>query len=461
MLNYFNFRPFKDKYLITNDLGRFAFLTKEEMIELVTETLAPETELYQRLKENYFLYEGSKYGFANRAGFELREYKRYLYFPTGLHIFVVTKQCNQNCIYCQASASDREKAVMNQETAKKAVELALSSPSPFLTFEFQGGEPLMNFPIIKYMIEYATEHMGEKEIQFVVVTNLLLLTEEMAQFFLEYKVDISTSLDGDEELHNHNRPWKGKNVFEKVDEKITYLRQLGIQVSAIQTTTKYTLPRYKALVDTYIEKGMEQIFVRPLTQLGYAEKNWEHIGYTQEEFLAFYRNVLEYLIEKNKQGHFISEGHAVLFLNKLLGHDAGNYMELRSPCGAGIGQMAYYYDGNIYTCDEGRMLSEMGDKSFCIGNVNNSTWESMMEHPVTKAVAKASLLESNANCESCVYTPYCGTCPIISYAKKKQMNPQMTGDYRCNIYQGMQEVIFEKLYENDEETIQIFYRWIH
>lgn len=460
MLNYFNFKQFRDKYLITNDLGRFQFLSKEELYELVTEKMDPNSPIYKKLKDNYFLYDNSKYLFANGTGMELRNYKRYLHMSTSLHIFVVTKQCNQHCIYCQASATECENTNMTKDIATKSVDLALSSPSKHLTFEFQGGEPLMNFPMIKYMVEYAKEKKGEKNIHFVVVTNLILLTEEMADFFLEHQIDISTSLDGDEEIHNYNRLCSGINVYQTVKKRIQYLRRRGIHVSAIQTTTRKSIENYKNMVDSYVSHEMEQIFVRPLTQLGYAAKNWNTIGYSTKEFLDFYKNVLMYLIELNKKGTFISEGHAVLFLNKILNHDAGNYMELRSPCGAAIGQLAYYYNGEIYTCDEGRMFSEMGDKSFCVGNVNTSTWKSLVDHPITKMVAKASLLENDVNCESCVYSPYCGTCPIISYAMKKNLYPQMTGDFRCSIYKGMQEILFDILYEEEEEILQIFYNWL-
>lgn len=69
-----------------------------------------------------------------------------------------------------------------------------------------------------------------------------------------------------------------------------------------------------------------------------------------------------------------------------------NYMELRSPCGGAIGQLAYYYDGNIYTCDEGRMLAEMGNDSFKLGNVNN-TYKELMETGATKAMCISSCLE--------------------------------------------------------------------
>ncbi|MEI3438353.1 MAG: SPASM domain-containing protein [Blautia sp.] len=90
------------------------------------------------------------------------------------------------------------------------------------------------------------------------------------------------------------------------------------------------------------------------------------------------------MIELNKQGKNIVEGHAKMFLTKIFCHDAGNYMELRSPCGGSIGQLAYYYNGKIYSCDEARMLAEMGDDSFCLGNVFEDDYQSIMQSPVVE-----------------------------------------------------------------------------
>ena len=69
-------------------------------------------------------------------------------------------------------------------------------------------------------------------------------------------------------------------------------------------------------------------------------------------------------MQLNHKGVDICERHAVIFLRKILQGYAENYMELRSPCGATVGQMAYFYDGNVFTCDEGRMLYEMGNDAF-------------------------------------------------------------------------------------------------
>ncbi len=96
-------------------------------------------------------------------------------------------------------------------------------------------------------------------------------------------------------------------------------------------------------------------------------------------------------------------------------------MELRSPCGATLGQMSYYYDGNIFTCDEGRMLYEMGDSSFLLGNVYNDSYMDMIGSDICKTLCKSSIIESLPKCNNCVYQPYCGTCPVVNYASDKDL----------------------------------------
>lgn len=350
--------------------------------------------------------------------------------------------------------------VMDTETAKRAVDLALQSPQKHLNFEFQGGEPLSNFETIKYIVEYSYENKKDKYISYNIVTNLTLLNDEMINFIGKYNIGISTSLDGDEEIHNYNRPLaNGSKTYETVVKAVEKLKYRNIPCGAIETTTKKSLSNAIEIVDAYLSLGMSSVFIRPLTPLGMAAARWTEIGYTTEEFLAFYREVMEYIIEKNKQGIFISEGHASIFLSKILLGIGKNYMELRSPCGASIGQIAYYYDGNVFTCDEGRMLAEMGDDTFKIGNVFKDNYDSIIDSKVCQATCKYSILEGLPQCSDCVYLPYCGTCPVINYAFEKDLIMRDAhGNYRCEIYKGMLDVMFNLL--QDEENKIIMSNWI-
>lgn len=286
------------------------------------------------------------------------------------------------------------------------------------------------------------------------------MTDEIIEFFKEYKFGISTSLDGNDELHNINRPFKnGEGTYKDVTEAISKLRNNNIHIGAIETTTKFSLNSPGQLVKTYVDMGFDSIFIRPLTKLGKATICWEKIGYKAEQFIEFYRKATDELIELNKNGIFIKESHATIFLRKIMGQPV-NYMELRSPCGAGIGQLAYYPDGNIFTCDEGRMLYEMGQDTFKLGNVFENEYKEIINNSVCKTACKASILESIPACCDCVYQPYCGTCPVVNYANGEDIIEKEPRGYRCKIYQGILDYIFEKILENDKETIDILNSWI-
>lgn len=460
-LNYFNFKKKNGKYLITNDLGNYMFISAD-MFERMIKKEQLEKSVYEELIKKCFIYDENEEIFATDAAMDVRRQKENLLTPTSLHIFVVTKNCNFNCIYCQAGKLGEDKNFkMSKDIAKKSVDIALQSPSNYLTFEFQGGEPLLNFEIIKYIIEYSKENKKEKNIEYNLVSNLTLLTDEMMEFFTENNVSICTSIDGDRELQNKNRPFKNKDSYEETTKQFEKIKELNPSISAIETTTKFSLENYKEIVDTYIELGLNNVFIRPLTKLGKADYNWGKIGYSAEDFLKFYKNVLEYILEKNKEGINISEGLACILLKKILKTNPMNYMELRSPCGGAIGQLAYYYDGNIYTCDEGRMLAEMGDESFKIGNVNYSTYKDLMNTDSTKAMCISSCLECLPYCENCVYNPFCGTCPVINLAQDDNIFPKHPKEFRCKIYGGILDILFNYIYENDEEIMKIFENWVN
>ena len=434
--NHFNFAPFSSGYfLLTNDFGAYSFLTKQDIRALLSNTLDPDSEIYSELRENGFLLPDRAEEIAEETVVRYRKAKGYLLSSTSLHIFVLTNACNLNCVYCQARDHEHvhvEK--MSFETAEKAVMTALQSPEHYLNFEFQGGEPLLNYPVIRHIVEYAEKNKQAHSIQYSVVTNLTLLSDEMLDFFEQYDVRISTSLDGNSELHNANRSDRlGVGFFENVVAAIKEIQARNLPIGAIQTTTRQSFSKSKQIIDTYRELGFQSVFIRPLTKLGTAIPNWNEIGYSASEFVQFYRECLSYILELNKQGKPFSEGHAGIFLSKILSGQAQNYMELRSPCGAAIGQAAYYFNGDVYTCDEGRMIAEMGDSAFKLGNVYKNSYDEMMSSPVCKTVCAASVLESLPECTDCVYQPYCGTCPALNYASEHNVFKRDARGYRCQI----------------------------
>ena len=461
MINYFNFKQFGKCFLITNDLGKYAFISADELSHLIQNEHELSEDKYAELSAKAFITDNPINDFSDMRIEQMRSSKAYLYMATGLHIFVLTNKCNHACIYCQASAGIKKDAYMSKETAKQAVDIALSSPNPHISIEFQGGEPLLNFETLRYIVDYAESVSTDKDLSFAVVTNLSLITDEMIRFFLDHDVNVSTSLDGPEKLHNINRPFaNGSSSYRKVIETIKRLQDAGLDVGAIQTTTRYSFQYPEDIVEEYLSNGLRSVFIRPLTPLGAAGKIWKEIGYTPEEFCEFYGKILDYVIQKNMSNEQISENHAAIFLTKILHGYGSNYMELRSPCGAGFGQAAYYPDGFVFTCDEGRMLHEMGDDSFRIGNVYDNSYSEMMMSPGCRACAKSSLLEAIPGCCDCVYQPYCGTCPVINLALDGDITPNHPNSWRCRIYSGMLDKIFNILEKNDSRVLDILNNWM-
>lgn len=462
MLNYFNFEKFNNSILITNDFGKYAFLTVDEFKQLLTNDYKSNYELNRRLEDNLFVFDSSQLAFSEKTGYRYIDSKNYLFNSTALHIFVVTNACNQSCVYCQAQKGGCvANGMMSKEIAKKAVDLALQSPSKVLNFEFQGGEPLMNFEVIKYIVEYSKNVCSSKRINYSLVSNLTLLTEEVIEFIRQNNISLSTSIDGDETIHNINRPYRNEDgTYKDVIKKVEYIKESGMHIGALETTTKFSLDNYKKIIDTYVSFGFDTISLRALTPLGCANKAWNDIGYSAEEFNEFYKNSFDYIMELNRNGYSLAEAQASIMLNKIFTGISQNYMELRSPCGAAIGQMAYYYDGNVYTCDEGRMLAEMGNDAFKLGNIYSDDYDSIMNSKVCKTVCSASVLESLPTCCDCVYQPYCGACPVVTYALNNDLYEKTPFEYRCKIYKGMLDTIFGYLLENDSINIDIFRSWI-
>lgn len=464
MNNHFNFMWRNGEVLITNDFGDYAFLSKDEFASFVSGKVQHESELYMLLSRKGFLTDENPNVFINERIGDLRNMKGYLFSATALHIFAITNRCNQNCVYCQAKAPGSTlDGIMDVETGKKAIEVAMQSPANNLTFEFQGGEPLLNFDLILEMIRYSRELnlKYNKKLEYTIVTNLVALTDEKLQALIDNNVSICTSLDGCEIVHNQNRKLRsGEGTYQHVKKAIQRVKSAGKEVGAIETTTRFSLRYPVEIVDEYVSTGLSGIFLRPLTPLGFAKSFWDEVGYSAEDFIEFYKKAFTHILEINEQGIYFPELHATYFLRKMLHGDADNYMELRSPCGAGIGQMSYYYNGNVYTCDEGRMMGEAGDNTFLLGNVHEDSYDDMVGKKTCRTTCAASVVESLPMCCDCAYHPYCGVCPVVAYSSNRDIFPREPFDFRCKVYQGIMDILFDLLQKDDPEVMHILHSWI-
>ena len=457
MLGHFYFSQFGAQMLITNDAGRFCFLPRDEFNRLVDGKNLQNKDLLDRLTEAGFYSEKPLEAYIRDHCHSVRDGNSYLFDSTNLFIIAVTNACNNRCVYCQANGNNQI-SQMSKEVAEQALRRIAECPAEDITIEFQGGEPLLNYPVIEYIVTRSSELLQNKRVHFTVVSNLRLMTDQIAGFFEKHKVNVSTSLDGFEKLHNLNRPASdGQGTYEEVILMRKKLMDHHIFSGAIETTTRESLDYPELIVDTYVKEGFPMIFLRPLSRLGAAARQWNKIGYTAEEYLSFYSRALHHILRYNLQGYSFPEYGASLFLSKMLRGKSPNYMELRSPCGAGTGQVAITANGNVYTCDEGRMIAETGDEAFCIGNVFKNAYQDWISSATCRATSAASLLDSFPGCCDCVYKPYCGVCPVVNYALHG--NTTHVSSERCKINKGILSILFELIQEGDQAVISILSKW--
>lgn len=455
--------------LLTNPWGDWIFVKPDELTQLSSGQLEPSSELYTRLVARNFIRD--KVDVAALADRVARK-KRFVDAGPNLHIIIATLRCNQTCVYCHASRADMTATStdMTPETADKVVDFIFESTSPRLTIEFQGGEPLANFPLIRHVIETAKQknETAGKTLEFTLVSNLSLMDDEKLDYLIDNRVQICTSVDGPEALHDKQRILPGasshklavqwiKRINERYQEK--GLDPSLYHVEALLTTTREALSHPKQIVDAYVELGCRAIFLRPVDPFGFAAQTAKTIEYERKAFLDYYRTALDHILELNRQGVQVLERFAAIFLTKILGDDDPNYLDIRSPCGAGIGQLAYNHDGQIFTCDEGRMVHQMGDSFFALGKIGDVRYREVMLSDTVRALAIASNLDAQPDCVNCTYNPYCGVCPVHNYATQGSIFGRMRESSLCAVHKGIQDHLFELLRRNDPATVEILRRW--
>ncbi|MBN2013754.1 MAG: His-Xaa-Ser system radical SAM maturase HxsB [Candidatus Altiarchaeota archaeon] len=445
----------QDTFLITTEHGAWVVLNREQYKLLRLNRLHEDSGLFQELERKGVIV--TKRNVDNIINlYRLR--RDFLFMGVNLHIIAVTSKCNHRCIYC-FTGSRKNRGDMDGDTAKDVVDFIFQSPNPAINIEISGGEPLMNFDVVRFIIEYS-EKLNKKcgkNLSFSVATNLSRMDEDILEYLMDKKVSISTSLDGPKRVHDKNRKYLGgSSSYEETVYWIDVIKrdhQYPL-IGALPVITRYSLAHGGEIVDEYVKHDLGCLRLKYICPTGDAQKRWDRIGYTSEEYLVLWKNVLEYILELNFSGIEFNEGLTTLALKKILWTRDPNYVDLSMPCGAGIRQIAYDEGGNIYTCDEARPYD-----IFRLGNVGRDGY---METTTSRIVASIVGISSGYPliCDFCVWKPYCGVCCVISYAQQGNIIPKLPLDFRCRIHKGIFEYVFKKLLSSPEWR-KIFMKWVN
>lgn len=454
-----------EQYVATNMVGEYIVVDRPNLERLVNHDLQPDEPLFRDLRAKHFIeVAGDR---SPRELLALKTRTRYQRLPnfTNLHIFVATLRCDHSCPYCQVSrqSEDRSAYDMTREIADRSLDLMFRSPSRALKLEFQGGEPLLNFDLVRYVVEKAQARAASesRELEIVIATTLSLATDEILEYCNDHRILLSTSLDGPADLHNRNRPRPGRDSYQRYIDGLQRAREkVGFdRVSALMTTTQHSLPRVREIIDEYVAHGFEGIFLRPLSPYGFAIKTKTIDGYDLARWLDFYFEGLDYILELNRAGTPFREHYAALILQKMLTSNDPGYVDLMNPAGAGIAAVVFNYDGGVFASDEARMLAEMGDMTFKLGNVLEHDYEEIFLSEQLLTALENSFTLSAPMCSECAFEPFCGADPVYAHA----VHGDVLGRKPASDFCRRNMTIFRRLIsmmESDAAAKEIFQNWV-
>lgn len=451
------------RYVATNLVGEHVVMSRRALARLVRHELRGDEDVYNELKSKHFLVDGESTVALDLLATKYRTKQSRLADFTSLFMFVTTLRCEHTCTYCQVSRQTEDKTSydMSPATVDLAVDFMFRSPSPHLKVEFQGGEPLLAFERIQQVVTRVEERnrTEQRDVVFVIASNLAALTDEHLAFCNEHNVAISTSLDGPEDLHNANRHRRDGDSYARAVAGIRRVREaLGHdRVSALMTTTEASLSMPERIVDEYVALGFDSVFLRPLSPYGFARRGRD--PYQVDRWLAFYESGLDHITKLNAEGTFIREAYTSIILRKVLTPFPTGYVDLQSPAGIGIAGIVFNYDGSVYASDEGRMLAEMGDQTFRLGALGEDSYEDIMASDALLEPLLDSMTEGVPMCSDCAFQPYCGSDPVYHHAVQGDVvGFKPTSDF-CRRNMGVMRSLIRRL-EDDPVARRVFWSWV-
>lgn len=319
----------------------------------------------------------------------------------------IAHDCNLRCKYCFASTGDfgKGRKLMTFETGKKAIDFLLekSLDRKNLELDFFGGEPLMNFDVVKQTVEYARSREAEygKKFRFTITTNGVLLDDDKIDFINREMSNVVLSIDGRKEVNDYMRKRvDGSGCYDKIMPAFKKLvEKRGDKEYYVRGTfTKNNLDFSNDVFDLY-NNGFDQISVEPVVCEASAD-----YAITEKELPAIfkeYERLAERILENEKKGKKFNFFHFMLDLDQ--GPCA--IKRLRG-CGCGNDYVAITPDGDIYPCHQ-----FVGIEEFKMGNIDEGTFDTNMKSYFSK-----THVYTKPECKKCWAKFYCsGGCNANNY----------------------------------------------
>ncbi len=262
---------------------------------------------------------------------------------------LVTEKCNLACGYCLAGATPKM-PTMSREIGERAIDLAYRmNEAQRFAFEFSGGEPFLQFKLVRHLTEYLLNHPDRRgrEVELSAQTNATVLDEEKILWAKANSVRLGVSIDGDPASHDLSRPQvNGKGSFEKVIRGIDMMQRHGVAFGVLVVLNRSNVHSAQALIDFLADNGLYSVKVNAVAFLGAGRDNWDSYGLEQEEILHYYQALLELSVQ---QRHPLYEATVATMCQYLVSKQRNNRC-MRSHCGAGTSFQCVSAKGEAFPC---------------------------------------------------------------------------------------------------------------
>lgn len=288
------------------------------------------------------------------------------HMPVKTLVMHLVNECNLRCTYCYADGGEygAPKKVMTKEVASEAVDFLIekSYDEPSVTIVLFGGEPFLNWGVLRHIVEYSQEKAKEfnKTIHYSVTTNGTLLTEKQMEFLSNYSIGVSVSMDGTKEAHDKNRPLVGgQGSYDRVEKNVSKL--MSIHQTAPVGTRVTVAKGYEE-----IEKSLTHLLSKGFYEVGFAPVTESNMNLALDEedlkrMLDQFREIAEDYVQHALRNEYYGFSNLTNVLREL--HTGTNKAY---GCGAGLGFFAVSPEGGLYLCHR---FNE--DERFKLGDIYN------------------------------------------------------------------------------------------
>lgn len=327
---------------------------------------------------------------------------------------LLSEDCNLACKYCYVKNGKYlgKTDQMKIDIAKSTIDFLIqrSGEKRDLQICFFGGEPLINYRLLKKIVEYAKEE-GEKYkkyFHFTMTTNGTLLSEKIVEFLGKHRIRVTLSIDGDEQSHDMNRPFSGSGgSYKEIVEALKMLNQHNVGYAARTTVSSLTLNKIAENFKHLLAIGFKRIHIEnaysPTGDVFISNKT--DIAEAKRQFSQITDNILK-KIDSDRPFEY---EEIPLPLGNIVNKRAVSY-----GCRAGRGYYAVDVHGDIYLCH--RLV---GDKHFLMGNVVQGRFDTIFSETISKEMN----VENRKKCNKCWARHLCGGgCYAVNYEFNKDIS---------------------------------------